>query len=225
MKWTGISDYAIKPRMTLSRGFSLTEVAVVLAVVGLALGGIWALAAQSRENARQERLKTNIFIVVKNVRAYYASQNGIAGLSTAVTPQLASLNPPALPGDILRTGGGCALASCADHPWGASTVATSANGSFGICAWDVSVPGCTAGPPSVQFFAVDLVGVPLESCIKVAMANSGADAPSGLFDVAINGVSMVGLGRGLPVRLTDARAQCTNSSTMDFIFRLVTPQS
>ncbi|MDP9127851.1 MAG: hypothetical protein M3N08_06305 [Pseudomonadota bacterium] len=231
MKWTGISSCVTRRRLRSSAGFSLTELAIVLGVIGLILGGVWTVAGQGREKARQTQLTQDMLLVVKNVRAAFAGQNGLSGAVTTITPQL--IFQGAIPNDMVRNGGCTSVYAgqpyCADHPWGASP-ATVASGSFVICPWRYNGDtACAANvPTSQQTFAVELRGLPQESCIKIATLNSGAGSPSGLVDVVINTKSVVnsaGVTHQFPVKSTDASVICTNNSTIDFVYRIVTPQS
>jgi prepilin-type N-terminal cleavage/methylation domain-containing protein len=231
MKWIGISSFIKRGTQSRTRGFNLTELAIVLVVGGIILGGIWVVAANGWENSRQTTLKTDISTITKNVRAFYAGQNGVSGL---VTPSLTSLSPPAIPGDMLRAPGvsGCAAAApamCADHPWGASTALTVQNGSLILCGW---APGttvsCAAAASNAQYFAIELDAISDNSCIAAALNNSGADAPPGLYDVVINGISILsgnGVTHQFPPLPSDLQNLCTASSTIDFVYRIVTPQS
>lgn len=220
MKLTGISS------STTRRGFSLTELAVVLAVGGVIVGGVWTVATQAFENSRQAALTTDISIIVNNVQAYYAGQNGITGVSTSLTPQLAGLSPSAIPGNLLRAFGvdSCAYAFCADTPWGPLNIGTEQSGSLSICTWDPTADKCAAVGATTQFFAIS-VSLPAGSCIAAAINNSGASAPPGLYDVWIGGKSMLALGHGFPVLPTDAQTWCAVSPSISFAYRLTVPQS
>lgn len=225
MKWTGISSCAIRRRIS-ARGFTLTEFAIVMGVIGLILGSVWVFVSQSWENARQEQLKTEIAAVVKNVRAYYTGQNGIGNAATPIgtfptlTPKLIGLN--IIPNDIVHTSGTCTNAGnvCANNPWGASSALGIAQGTFGVCAYSF---GCTSS--NQQFFSVEVGDMPQGACVNAVMANSGSTAPQGLYDVVINGASMAALG-ALPPTVGNAKTNCGGATnTIDFVFRLVAPQS
>src|SRR5690349_11023145 len=55
------------------RGFTLTEIAIVLGIVGLILGAIWVAAAAVYNNLRTSKGTTELLTVVQNVRALYAT--------------------------------------------------------------------------------------------------------------------------------------------------------
>lgn len=50
------------------RGFSLIEAAIVLAVVGLVLGGIWVAAAAMYENYKVNKTVEGIFSTARNIQ-------------------------------------------------------------------------------------------------------------------------------------------------------------
>ena len=51
--------------------FTLTEVAIVLGVIGTILAGVWSLISMGWENRKREQAVDAITIVVANVRAFY----------------------------------------------------------------------------------------------------------------------------------------------------------
>ncbi|NDC55704.1 MAG: hypothetical protein EBZ69_02660 [Alphaproteobacteria bacterium] len=59
------------------RGFSLTEMAIILGIAGVVLGTIWVVAAQMIESGRQASALKQIATIAENVRSFYASQRKI----------------------------------------------------------------------------------------------------------------------------------------------------
>ena len=230
-------------RQASRRGFSVMEIAIVMGIVAIILAGIWGYASSAWESTRQQQLTEEIATVAQNVRGFYAGQAGIGtGASSIgslwIVGALANAN--AIPSTMVRNGtGNCTTADgkniCADGPWSYSTAGapTPAQvGSFIVCPWALNSSqncvkafsgGGATGP--FQYFAIEQYGIPSASCLRAAMANSGAGAPSGLVDVYINGTGIVNtLHDSLPVGLKDAKGNCTpaagTSLTLDFIFRL-----
>lgn len=212
------------------RGFTLTEFAIILGVFSAVITGVWEVAAWGAESMKQKRLSEEIYATVRDVRALYAGRISISGDVATLVPQLVAQN--AVSSDMVRTSGGCSNGSCLDNPWGPSTA--SANGSFQVCGWTPGKPGvssgssaCTVGATS-QFFAIEVVGLPVSSCINVVLQNSGALAPPGLVDVVFNNATSIinstGPTHQLPVSVADANAYCTAGGAIDFVFRLLPPQ-
>ena len=77
-----------------SRGFTLTEVAIVLGIVGIILGGIWAAAAQVYENHKVEAAENQILTIVHNVRSLYAGRSSIEGGDLTAALVNAGVFPP-----------------------------------------------------------------------------------------------------------------------------------
>jgi prepilin-type N-terminal cleavage/methylation domain-containing protein len=210
-------------------GFSLIESAVVLAVIGVILGGVWVLADQAWEYAKRESAKEAIATTVANVRNYYAGQAGVANKgSAALTNDLLTAN--AIPISLSR--GAAALCGgnlCADTPWGsASNGATDANGTFRVCNWSLVSANCPAAPGISAFFAVILKGLTRKSCVALTEAVSGSTGPTGLVNVNINGFDMLALQKPFqPVAPSDATTYCESAvdgnATANFVYRVVAP--
>ena len=57
------------------RGFTLTEIAIVLGIVGLILGAIWAAASAVYENLKFSQAQQGITLSAQQVRSLFASSN------------------------------------------------------------------------------------------------------------------------------------------------------
>jgi type II secretory pathway pseudopilin PulG len=208
-------------QQTRTRGFSLTEIAIVLGVAGIVIGGIWTIARSAMESMRVQEAEQELTIVVQNIRDYYAGQAGIPSNSPdMITAQLAAAG--VFPGHMLRTDANCHQMPglprlCPDAPWGSLDI-VSGNpdtiGTFFVCDWFSGYSGgwCGDFPPSnppIQQFGVEIEDPPPASCERLAIYASGPSGPKGLVDVWINGSSMLALGHGLPVQPQDARTYCS----------------
>ena len=73
------------------KGFTLTEIAIVLGIIGLILSAIWVAAAGVYNNQRVAHANTAIVQIAQGVRALYSTQAG-TGLAAAtdITPTLVS---------------------------------------------------------------------------------------------------------------------------------------
>jgi prepilin-type N-terminal cleavage/methylation domain-containing protein len=163
-------------------GFTLTELAIVLAIISVILAGVWSMVQIGWENQRRQQACDEITIVVNNVRGYYSGQSGVPysanSLATALLPN------GTIPG-YLQRGAGTILA---DNPWGSN--GGDAQGTFRVCSW---APGTSTACPNgsstgtVSFFAIELSGLTPSSCIAMSQRLIAPTAPQGLIDVVIVG--------------------------------------
>jgi len=65
------------------RGFTLTEMAIVLGVIGLILGAIWVAAANVYSNMRVEKAQQQILTIVQNIRSLYVARSTFADPASA----------------------------------------------------------------------------------------------------------------------------------------------
>ncbi len=178
------------------RGFNLIEVAIVLGVVGLVIGGIWVAAAAVQSNLREADASKGLLQIVQNVRNLYYGQTPTATTDTDITTSLISAN--AIPGDFI------AGTTSAKNPFnGAVTVSLTGN------------PNDT--------IAVVYAAVPKDSCIELTSKNTSLSAGIGLSSIVIDattGGSDATIST-FPYLPTAAATNCgaTNSITWSFGLR------
>src|SRR3984957_16106234 len=71
----------ISPRRQRRRGFTLTEIAIVLGIIGLILGAIWVAAAAVYNNMRTSKTTTELLDVAQNLRGMYATAGTVDPLA------------------------------------------------------------------------------------------------------------------------------------------------
>lgn len=101
--------HQLTPRRQRRRGFTLTEIAIVLGIVGLILGAIWVAAAAVYNNLRISHMNTAVLQIVQGTRTLYATQNQI----TPGDRTLDLINAKIVPSDLINN----ALTGLTS-PWG-----------------------------------------------------------------------------------------------------------
>lgn len=161
------------------RGFTLTEAAIVLGIVGLVLGGIWTAARGVYDNLKAKEGTELLITLVQNIRAAYAS---VPSFSSATNTNITNTlkNKGVFPPRYLNAAGGLST------PW----LVTNINANF----INVIVDPTTGGNNSrflVRFtFSPDITDVAarrLCSAFLLANLNSGAtmvQAANGYFNIS-----------------------------------------
>ena len=91
------------------KGFTLTEIAIVLGIIGLILGAIWVAAASVYNNQRINQGQTAILQTLQGIRTLYAQQASI----TAGNDTPAMINAGIIPTNLISAAGNTMQA-----PWG-----------------------------------------------------------------------------------------------------------
>ena len=137
------------------KGFTLTELAIVLGIIGLILGAIWTAAAKVYQNQRVGKAVNEVLSVVGSVRAMYAGRGSFGTANGDITQF--GVNAGWYPADMLQSGGACrtGVSPCPDSPWNSemSIIAQGGYGSgvaganvFDVIIWDNAGGG--AGLPA-----------------------------------------------------------------------------
>jgi len=127
------------------RGFTLTEVAIVIAIVGLILGAIWGAAADAIDNIRTARAVRETIAIVAAARVFWKDGPLVQWADVTQLAEIAGVFPSEMiPGGV-PTG-------TANGPWPGSTVNletfdnwaySAGNASFNVAWWGLSNQACT----------------------------------------------------------------------------------
>src|ERR1700761_8121863 len=102
------------------RGFTLTEIAIVLGIIGLILGAIWVAASAVYNNLRTSKATTELLQITQAIRAMYATSSTVDPLAdmafpgVSATPALTYLQAGIFPSDTLNA----SPSTQALDPWG-----------------------------------------------------------------------------------------------------------
>lgn len=133
--------FAQLPTMTRKpkRGFTLTEIAIVLGIIGIILGAIWAAAATVYENMRAERAAGDVLTIVGGWRSIYGAKQVDVADWTDITA--ATINAKIMPPDMIQTGN----TSYGVGPWSGSYVyvyGIQTQNAVDVLVWDISQSAC-----------------------------------------------------------------------------------
>jgi len=160
-----------KTQSRRARGFTLTEAAIVLGIVGLILGAIWVAAAAVYGNMRVNNANKDVIAIVQAVRSLYAQQNRIT--SGNQTPSMIAAG--AVPSDLIN---GTALTS--RFPSGATFVGGTGDG-LGIVVQMNRVP---------QDACINLVSVVAGNTRDIGLTAASGGATGGYAAVATVGTPL-----------------------------------
>ncbi len=173
----------IMTRPAKEAGFNLIEAAIVLGIVGLIVGGIWAAAASAYENMRQQTASKNLLAFAQNVRGFYAN-SGATAIDTSVTN---AITQGLIPSDM-RSG-----ATAAVSPW--ATAVTLDTGAIG----------------GINTFGVLFTGLTRQTCINLILRNTNASSGSGL--IAVGGTATIPTTEStFPITSAAATALCSTAT-------------
>ncbi len=181
----------LQSRARKTRGFTLTEAAIVLGIVGLILGAIWVAAAAVYENMRTNRANEQILKVAQAVRSLYASSPtmGIASPADPSEDLTDSLLAAGIfPSDMIN-------GTTVYNPWDTTG---------GTAGHTVHVMGTDSTPPR---FAIRFNAVPKAACIRLVTANTGQQRDAGMYAVGTDAAAEIkkaSVDGDFPVSVIDA---------------------
>lgn len=224
------------------RGLSLVEIAIVLGIIGVVVGGVWSMATQGWEQSHREQAVEALDGIVRATRSFYLGQAGVPANATykQITEDL--LKNHAIPGNLSRNPKDCnvGMTCVADTPWGGfEGNKVSADGTLRVCGWELGNADdpCNSGTSygaTTQFFGVAFFGLNVGSCVALVAKASSTMGPLGLIEVNINGCNLStgtgGCAMGAVAIQSDDKAknlnaECgkTNPAHVTFVYRVTLP--
>lgn len=181
------------------KGFTLTEIAIVLGIIGLILGAIWTAASSVYANQKATKATTEVLSILQGVRTLYASQS-VTGDVDGTSETATYFTAGAFPSDMGTT------AATLVNPWG---------GTVGVISGTYTTTGDSI---IMEFSKVSNAG-----CANLISATAGASRDSGVVYANATGTTKIGAaltitGGGLmgstpaTVTPTAAAGVCTNTS-------------
>ena len=115
------------PRLAQKRrGFTLTEIAIVLGIVGIILGAIWAAAAMVYSNNRTKEATTEVLTIIGNWQSIFGNRRVDIGDWTDITA--ATITNKFMPSQMVQSG----ITSQGYSPWNGYVVVYSVQSWNGI---------------------------------------------------------------------------------------------
>ncbi len=95
------------------RGFTLTELAIVLGVIGTMLGGIWLAAGAVNSNMKTNQAITELQAITQNIRAMNGSRQNFSSAATVADQTAQFMTAGVFPNEMMPPGTPYPL-----NPWG-----------------------------------------------------------------------------------------------------------
>jgi type II secretory pathway pseudopilin PulG len=174
-----------------NRGFTLTEAAIVLGIVGLILGAIWVAAGSVYSNMRVNTTSSQIIQMVSGIRSLYA---GSTLVDFPASSQLNLAKAGAIPKDLV------------DNPTTPTTVTD-------VWGGNITISPNNAGGAARSGFSITMSLVPQDACVGLLVRLTGQGRDAGLYSA--NGQT------SFPVSMTTALTNCTSpEGDMTLVFKL-----
>jgi len=141
----------VKPR----RGFTLTEIAIVLGIIGIVLGTIWSTATSVYATQRTNQTNMDILQIMQEVRSLYATAPS-TGVTTATDLTSGLITDGAVPTRLVS---GTGLKD--EWPNGVTAILTPATG---------------------DSFTIVMTALPQSACISALTSVGGTSRDAGLFN-------------------------------------------
>ena len=142
------------------RGFSLTELAIVLSVIGALLGAIWVAAQGVSSNNRANQAAQDIIQIASNVRSTYMGANTFTDSNTDEVANGKFIAANIIPADLVT---------------GAATAKNSWLGNVAVIEGPTT--NTPAGVAANRDFRISFCGTPADACMRIAsqLANLGTN--------------------------------------------------
>ncbi|MCL2473766.1 MAG: hypothetical protein FWF23_02525 [Alphaproteobacteria bacterium] len=166
---------------TSSKGFTLTEAAIVLGVIGLIMAGIWSVAASMMHTVRHADFSEMMVVVLENVRSVYANVPNFKDMNMEDMKFMKNAN--VFPGNFVVVKG-------KDK---GKVLTPLANSTLEVCSWDSGGTQASCANPVLNnptLFAFEYTFSSFQDCLTALVRNSDPTAYDGLVAVRVQGVNI-----------------------------------
>jgi prepilin-type N-terminal cleavage/methylation domain-containing protein len=176
------------------KGFTLVELGIVLALIGIGLFFAISKISETNEQSRAQTAATDISLAVNNIKRLYATQNAFPNMGTAIT-EAELRNSAIFPSSWNGPNAGTLIS-----PFGAAPTANACNAPVGDTG-------------NGTYSCLTITNVPSRVCTEMGRALS-----AGMVAMNVNGVLVKPW--GVQVNPTTLAANCAAAATvpMDFYF-------
>lgn len=185
-------------------GFSLTELAIVLGIIGTILGAIWVVVGMTYANLKISATTKQIDAIAAGVRGLYGYH---AAFNSSINGEITSrlINNHIFPSDM-------ALQTVTDPTYGTASRPIHAWNSYAM----VTVQGTNT-------FRISYENVPKEGCINTALAIGGTEGvnsagPVKAISTGSNGILAFTISTGAPLTPSVAQNLCSGQGLMSIEF-------
>ncbi len=191
-------------------GFSLTEVAIVLCIIGMVLASLWVYMSAMNNNVKHEKFTHMLKTLTENIRGVYAGKTSFTNLHPEFLVQ-----KEVFPSDMIRMNGDFVVPV---SPFGEFTSEKDYRSVY-ICGWKArGSTECSLDSTDEEFplFAIETI-LPRDACITAALRNSDVGSFPGLVSVYINKHQLE-----LPLTLAAVTPECNKPlNYVDFVYKLI----
>lgn len=185
----------------MRRGFTLTEIAIVLGIIGVILGAIWSAAAMVYANNRTKLAVAETLQIVANYRSIFS--RGLETIGT-VDVTCTGVNNGAFPAEMVKSETPCKtndLGTYPSSPWGIAVVG---GGQFVQVFTDTNING----------FIVSYFHLTRTACnaFSNAVIAGGSDVVWASIQGVAKGDGTIG---SVSFTTSDIDAACTNDSNVE----------
>lgn len=216
----------LKPRPKSRSGFTLTELAIVLGVVGAIIAGIWVAASAVRQkNATTEAAREIGYIVnrIQSIAAinitnlYVAKDAGCSGGVSVISGNSLTANTTAgvFPQEMIS---GTDAAPIISSPWGQGDVNLVINAQSNSC----SINSGNTGPGSPGYhpatvtyagtFTLTYLSMPVSACEQILLSKGAGFANMGLTAVCVASQNSTTCSQTISLTPTNAVTQLSESA-------------
>jgi prepilin-type N-terminal cleavage/methylation domain-containing protein len=190
------------------RGFTLTEIAIVLGIVGLILGAIWIATSTVYANVRLSHAEREIVATTQAIRTFYSTQ-AVIDSANSIDETQSFASAGAFPYDTAVLSG---TTWAVNGPWPDSQI-------YVFTAQDVA---------KADSFVINYVNIPTSACIQLLLRTAGS-SPGLIYVNATNTTAQINPGAlggspiAIPVTAAGAEGACSGGNTTSsvaFGFRL-----